>query len=101
MHHELLDKITKSSGKYHFNTLDLSMNSSIHPGMDFDRHCENSAERGLFNLALIAAEDAAAIASLSPEEDCEIDDGISRLRELGYRIAILAEAIEALRSPMR
>jgi len=58
---------------------------------------ERTAAKGLFNLALIAAEDAPTIASLSPNDLHKIDEDISRLIELGYRIATLGEAIESLR----
>lgn len=68
--------------------------------MNIDREHQREAERGLLNLALIAAEDAALIASTpSPNDQTASNYGenISMLRELGHRIAVLAEAIEVLR----
>ena len=60
---------------------------------------QSAAKWGLLNLVLIAAEDAGRIASSSRRSDqsqIELNEDISLLRGLGYRIAILAEAIEAL-----
>jgi hypothetical protein len=74
--------------------------SSIRSGMNFDREHQREAERGLLNLALIAAEDAALIAATSSPNDQTSphhSENISMLRELGHRIAVLAEAIEILR----
>lgn len=81
------------------NSLDLIGDWSIHDRMERKPYIECTAARGLLNLALIAAEDAAGIAAFSPDDEAGAD--ISQLIELGYRIAILAEAIEALRSPIQ
>lgn len=78
------------------NSLDLLGNLSIHHRMEREPYIECTAARGLLNLALIAAEDAAGIAAFSPDDEAGAD--ISQLIELGYRIAILGEAIETMRS---
>ena len=80
--------------------LDFVGNSSIRSRMNIDREHQTEAERGLLNLALIAAEDAALIAATPlPNDQTSSNHGekISMLRELGHRIAILAEAVEILR----
>lgn len=69
--------------------------------MNIDREHQREAERGLLNLALIAAEDAALIAATSsPNDQTSSNQGenISMMRELGHRIAALAEAVEILRT---
>ena len=80
-------------------SLDLIQHSSIHYEMQREPHIECSAARGLLNLALIAAEDAATIAAFPPADEAGAD--VSQLIELGYRIAILGEAIESIRSLRR
>lgn len=67
--------------------------------MNIDREHQREAQRGLLNLALIAAEDAALIAAAPLSNDqtsSNRDENISMLRELGHRIAVLAEAVEIL-----
>jgi len=80
-------------------SLDLIQHSSIHYGMKREPHIECAPARGLLNLALIAAEDAATIAAFPPDNEAGPD--VSQLIELGYRIAILGEAIESIRSLRR
>lgn len=80
-------------------SLDFAHNSSIRSRMNIAREHQREAERGLLNLALIAAEDAALIAATplpSDQTSSNHGENISMLRELGHRIAVLAEAVEIL-----